>query len=110
MTQPNLFPEFPVVDALKSATRAEKVRFNGATYEPKRDDVRLSGQALRIFTLMRDARWRTLKDISAVTGDPAASVSAQLRHLRKKKFGAHTVNRRHLGEGLYQYQLVINGQ
>ena len=107
MTQPNLFPEFPVVDALKRATHAEKVRFDGADYKPQRDDVRLSGQLLRIFNLMRDARWRTLEDIAKATGDPQPSISSQLRHLRKKKFGAHTVNRRHLGEGLYEYQLAV---
>ena len=108
MTQPNLFPEFPVVDALKRATKAEKVRFDGADYKPKRDDVRLSGQLLRIFTLMRDGNWRTLGSIASKTGDSEASISAQLRHLRKKRFGAHTVNRRHLGSGLYEYQLLVS--
>jgi len=82
------------------------VRFDGADYQPERDDVRLAGQLLRIFDVMRDGRWRTLKSIANITRDSETSISAQLRHLRKKKFGAHTVNRRHLGSGLYEYQVI----
>lgn len=108
MTQPNLFPEFPVVDALKSATNAEKVGFDGVDYSAKRDQVRLSAQLLRIFNLMRDGQWRALKSIASKTRDSEASISAQLRNLRKKKFGAHTVNRRYLGDGLYEYQVIRN--
>lgn len=55
---------------------------------------------------MADGQWRTLAEISAVTGDPPASVSAQLRHLRKPRFGAHLVEKRHLGQGLYHYRVL----
>jgi len=110
LEQGKLFSEFPIVDKLQRATGATKVRFDGADYSPKRDDVRLSGQLLRIFLLMRDGRWRTLEHIAEHTGDPAPSVSAQLRHLRKKRFGEHIVNRRHLGNGLYEYQVVVSGK
>lgn len=55
---------------------------------------------------MADGQWRTLAEISAVTGDPPASVSAQLRHLRKPRFGAHLVSKRHLGQGLYVYRVL----
>jgi len=71
------------------------------------DNRRIAKQHLRIFELMRDGEWRTLDDISMRTGDPAASVSAQLRHLRKERFGAHTVERKHLGHGLYEYRLLV---
>jgi hypothetical protein len=57
---------------------------------------------------MRDARWRTLEEIAQMTGDPAASISAQLRHLRKPRFGGYTVNRRVRGDrarGLFEYQV-----
>lgn len=57
---------------------------------------------------MKDGYWRTLGWIADSTGDPEASISAQLRHLRKPRFGGHTVEREHLGNGLYQYRLVIN--
>lgn len=83
-------------------------RFSGADYVPERDKRRLSGQIELIFNLVRDEKWRTLREIAQATGAPEASVSAQLRHLRKRCFGGHTVNKRHRGEpanGLYEYQL-----
>lgn len=84
-----------------------KPRFNGPDYIPERDDRRLTGQILRVANCMKDGRWRTLSEIEALTGDPAASISAQLRHLRKKRFGSHTVNKDYLGFGLWTYQLVL---
>ena len=83
------------------------LRFDGDDYVPPRDDPRLTRQYARIFALMRDGAWRTLADIEARTGDPPASISAQLRHMRKQRFGGHTVNRRYLGNGLYDYQLLV---
>jgi hypothetical protein len=81
-------------------------RFDGADYLPKRDDVRLGKQLAKIYELMRDSHWRTLGEIEEATGEPQASISAQLRHLRKKRFGLHIVNRRHEGGGIYKYQLI----
>lgn len=83
-------------------------RFDGPEYIPSRDHERLSSQFRRIFNLMSDGQWRTLQDITDATEDPQSSVSAQLRHMRKVRFGAHTVNRRHMGDGLFEYQLVAN--
>lgn len=83
-----------------------KEMFNGDDYQPVRDDVRLSGQIDRVFKAMKDGEWRSLGDISAITNDPEASISAQLRHLRKARFGGHTVNKTHIGSGLYKYQLL----
>ena len=50
----------------------------------------------------------TLAAISKETGDPEASISAQLRHLRKEKHGAHTVDKIHISHGLYLYQVTLN--
>lgn len=89
---------------------AKEIRFNGPVYDPKYDKVRLTGQILRIFNLMKDGHWRTLSEIEAITNDPAASISAQLRHLRKERFGSHTVNKRPRGDrkqGLWEYQLLV---
>lgn len=80
-------------------------RFDGADYVPPRDDQRLSSQYWRIWGLMRDGGWRSLAQIAQATGDPPASISAQLRHMRKPRFGGHTVNRRYLGDGYYEYQV-----
>ncbi len=85
-------------------------RFNGADYQPDRDNPRLTSQLGRIFALMRDGRWRTLDQIESATGDPPASISAQLRHLRKPRFGSHTVEREYIADGLYRYRLTVTPQ
>ena len=77
-------------------------------YVPARDNKRLTGQTLRIATCMMDGQWRSLAEIEAITGDPTASISAQLRHLRKERCGAHIVNKNYLGNGLWHYQLKKN--
>lgn len=81
--------------------------FNGSDYEPTRDKAQLTGQVQRVFTAMQDGRWRSLPEIEAVTHDPPASISAQLRHLRKVRFGAHTIEKRNRGGGLFEYRLVV---
>lgn len=100
-----LFDTTPVPLVPGAATDAE---FAGDDYRPGRDRARLAGQIRRVFDLMRDGQWRTLDAIAGATGDPHASISAQLRHLRKPKFGGHTVERRHVGNGLYEYRLAVN--
>jgi hypothetical protein len=85
-------------------------QFNGSDYQPEFDDVRLRGQIARIYQLMKDGEWRTLAEIEIVTGDPPASISAQLRHLRKKRFGSHLVEKRPRGNrlhGLFEYKLLL---
>jgi len=82
--------------------------FDGATYQREFDFNRLSNQLQRVFNLMSDNEWRTLEEISYETGGSQASVSARLRDLRKSKFGNHTINRRRLNGGLFQYQLKEN--
>jgi len=41
-----------------------------------------------------EQRWLTLAEISEATGDPPASISAQIRHLRKRQFGAYRIEKR----------------
>jgi hypothetical protein len=83
--------------------------FNGPAYDPKVDQGRLEKQHERIRDLMLDGAWRTLDEIASSTQDPPASISAQLRHLRKKRFGSFVVERRARGDkanGLYEYRLL----
>jgi hypothetical protein len=88
--------------------RTTKVlRFNGAGYIAERDNTRLTGQIERVYILMQDGEWRTLDEIAQLTGDPPASISAQLRHLRKDRFGGHTVERDYVSDGLYRYRLLV---
>lgn len=81
-------------------------RFDGADYLPERDNKRLGDQLKDIYNLMSDGVWRTLSDIERITGHPQASISAQLRHLRKPRFGGFTVERRYVSHGLYEYRLL----
>lgn len=85
----------------------EPIRFNGDDYQPVRDNRRLTGQINRVYECMKDGRWRTLDEIAKATGDPHASISAQLRHLRKPRFGGHTVHKDYIDSGLYKYQLEL---
>jgi hypothetical protein len=79
---------------------------DGVTFDPYQDTDRLNKQMHRVFMVMRKEEWRTLGEISALTGDPEASVSARLRDFRKPKFGELTLNRKRVGPGLFAYQLV----
>jgi hypothetical protein len=86
-------------------------KFNGSDYVPKRDDARLTGQLGRVFSAIKDGRWRTVAEVSELTGDPQTSVSCQLRHLRKPRFGSHNIIKRQR-EGtvaLYEYALAPKG-
>lgn len=87
----------------------ETVRFDGHVYEHARDHTRLVGQMLRIRDLMSDGQWRTVHEIHLETGDPETSVSAQLRNLRKVKFGGYTVDKRRRGgetSALWEFRVV----
>ena len=83
------------------------MRFDGADYQAPRDHDRLVRQYDKVFDLMSDRLWRSLKDISDATGVPEASASALLRDFRKERNGSHTVNRKYIDNGLYKYQLII---
>lgn len=79
--------------------------FNGADYVPERDDARLNKQLLRVKRAIADGQWKTLRMLEEETGDPQPSISAQLRHLRKARFGSHIIERRYVSNGLYEYRL-----
>ena len=90
--------------------------FDGETYDKERDQVRLTGQLARVYDVMADGYcWRTLSqirlDILAATcgdhHDTEAGISARLRDLRKARFGGHTVERRNIGGGVWEYRLVV---
>lgn len=84
------------------------MRFDGSDYVPEFDNQRLIPQHERILNLMIDGKWRSLQEIADRTGDPLPSISAQLRHLRKARFGSYVVEKRIRGErleGLYEYKV-----
>ena len=83
--------------------------FNGSDYVPECDWHRLTTQVEQIREYMLARGWKTLGEIEAATGHPQASISAQLRNLRKVRFGGYLVEKRRRGdrsEGLFEYLLV----
>ena len=83
--------------------------YDGSNYVPEFDRTRLSGQMKSIFYVMKDGEWRTLNEIAMITGFGEASISAQLRNLRKERFGGYIVNKRRRGEkekGIWEYSLI----
>ena len=80
-------------------------RFDG----PEPDAPRLTGQLLRTWTVMSDHKWRTTTEISQITRDPTTSNQAQLRHLRKERFGAYLVECRKRGNR-YEYRVGEKGE
>lgn len=80
--------------------------FDGVTFEPDRDHDRLARQLASVRRHLSDGDWHTLAEMSATLGHPEASISARMRDLRKRKFGAHIVERRYVSRGLHEYRLV----
>ena len=78
----------------------------GPAYSEGKDGKRIRKQHEVIRDYMLSQEWRNLADISYVTGIPEASVSAQLRHLRKLRFGSHDVEKRRRGDsGTWEYRV-----
>jgi hypothetical protein len=67
---------------------------HGPDYDTMIDGKRIHHQRDRIRLYMLGKQWVTLKEASTTLGYPEASVSAQLRHLRKPKHGSHMVEKR----------------
>lgn len=88
------------------------MRFNGSDYEHEIDSPRLSQQHVRIREYMLTRDWLTLSEIASALGYPEASISAQIRHLRKPRFGSWVVEKRSRGDrksGLFEYRLMEKG-
>jgi len=80
--------------------------YGGATFDAERDGLRLNAQCKRVYDVMKDGAWHTLKQISAATGDPEASISARIRDLRKSAFGGFRIDREYIERGLWKYRMV----
>jgi DNA-binding transcriptional regulator GbsR (MarR family) len=87
---------------------SELFNFDGPSYSPEQDQERLSDQFGRIRGLMMDGRWRSLSEISRELNYPESSVSAQLRHMRKSRFGGYVVERQRSEfiKGLFYYRVL----
>lgn len=83
---------------------------DGETFDPFLDSSRLNEQMRRVFAVMCDSQWRSLKEIASMTGDPEASISARLRDFRKPKFGQLILNRRRRTVGTFEYQIMPSAE
>ena len=100
--------DMAVLHETETGSERSEQRFDGPEFVAGRDAGRLGGQIQRIWDVMSDRQWRSLAEINAATGDPVSSISAQLRHMRKPRFGMHAVDRRNRGGGLFEYQVIPN--
>jgi len=88
-------------------------KFDGATYEKPKDGERLTTLMGRVYELMRDGKWRTLRQIASKCNGTEASVSARLRDLRKEKFRSRYPSKDVIrervpdGNGLHRYRVVV---
>lgn len=84
--------------------------FDGVTFDPEIDGDRLNNALGRVFRLMRDGEWRTLKQIAEQCGTSEAGASARLRDLRKDKFsglGVKAVDSHRVDGGLWEYRVRV---
>ncbi len=71
------------------------------------DKPRLDGQMLAVFNAMADGEWHAPRELERLTASGWASVGARLRDLRKPRFGGYNVERRSLGNGFFEYRLLL---
>lgn len=67
--------------------------------------MKLTADMAKIFAIMLDKKPHLVKDIASELNLPETSVSAQLRHMRKEKFGSINIQRRSVTKGLSYYIL-----
>lgn len=87
----------------------EALRFDGYTFDIRRDGWRLTRQLTRVRAVMSDNNWHTLDEIHRLTGgkDSTAAISARLRDLRKERFGGYTVEREYVANGVWKYRVLV---
>jgi hypothetical protein len=72
--------------------------------------AKLGAHIAAVRTIMRSRGWVTLREIELALMERSIfielqSVSARVRDLRKAKFGSHIVDRRYVGNGIFQYRI-----
>lgn len=93
--------------------RGPRFSYDDQGYDPALDRCPMTGQIRRLWAFMRDGQWRTLHRIALAIGYLESSVSANLRNLRKQKYGGFTVNKRIGKNGFgwwWEYQMEPDRQ
>lgn len=81
----------------------------GATYSHEFDYQRLNGQQRDVWEVVKDGKWRTLRQIADEAAAPESSTSARLRDFRKMGL---TLDRERdpKARGLFWYRLTQNAE
>jgi biotin operon repressor len=88
------------------ALELQRSRTMGPAFDAEIDGPAILDQHGRIRAYMLSVEWRALHEISEALGYPESSVSAQLRHLRKQRFGGYDVEkRRRDSERVWEYRV-----
>ncbi len=91
---------------------AEKSQAQRGTTCEALDMPRFNEQAARVYTVMRFLGTHTLRQLSAMTGDPEASISARIREIRHylEENGLGTIIRARVegGNGLHSYSMRLH--
>jgi DNA-binding NarL/FixJ family response regulator len=80
--------------------------FDGAVIDHKVDQKPLEKQLKAIYNLMQDGVYRSLSDIATKLNIGESSVSAQLRNLRKERYGGFEVQKTRV-DRLWLYRLAL---
>ena len=78
----------------------------GPAYVKELDKVRIDSQMRRVYDAMIEGDWHSLAELAYLTNDPESSISAQMRHLRKPRFGGWIVEKRRRTVGTWEYRLL----
>tara|TARA_R110000851_G_scaffold829_3_gene2807 strand:+ start:391 stop:708 length:318 start_codon:yes stop_codon:yes gene_type:complete len=80
--------------------------FDGVHYDEGKDKERLTRQMEGVYDCISSGEWKTVAEISLSTGFQQPSISAQLRNLRKEKFGGLDVEGRYrAATRIFEYKL-----
>ena len=80
--------------------------FDGDHYDPIMDRERLTGQMKDVYDCIKNNKWWTVDELHSATGHPHASISAQLRNMRKDRFGGIEVTGRYRsGTRIFEYKI-----
>lgn len=98
--------ERTIIENAKATLNVNHISFDGATVLGI-DTPRLAGQLARVYSFMIDGRFHSLSEIASVAGGLETSISARVRDLKKKKYGAHKIEKRKVKGQPREYRLVI---
>jgi hypothetical protein len=77
---------------------------DGETFDGPRDRKRLDTAMERVFAVLKDRQWHTLRELADKAGCSETCASARIRDLRKPLGGSWTVEREYVDNGVWRYR------